>query len=172
MLSRIIVESFQNMYKAFPGSQWLGLYILTAKGPGSILGWRVMIPQDERHSQEKKKYIYIYTHTHMNISSVQLLSNLSKDVQLFVNPMDYSTPGFLVHHQLWNLLKLLSIKSVMPSNQLILCHPLLLLPSIFPSIRVFSKESVICIRWPKNWSFRFRISSSNEYSGLISFRAD
>jgi len=71
-----------------------------------------------------------------------------------------------------SLLKLISIKSVMPSNHLILCHPLLLLPSNFPSIRVFSNESVLCIRWPKYWSFSFRSSSSNEYSGLISFRID
>ena len=167
MLSRIIVESFQNMYKVFPGSQWLGLYILTAKGPGSILGWRIMIPQAERHSQEKKN-IYIYTHTHTNISSVQLLSH----VQLFVTPWTAACQASLPIISSQSLLKLLSIESVMPSNQLILCHPLLLLPSIFPSIRVFSKESVICIRWPKNWSFRFSISSSNEYSGLISFRAD
>ena len=69
-----------------------------------------------------------------------------------------------------NLLKLISIESVMPSNHLILCHPLLLLPSIFPSIRVFSSESVLRIRWPKYWSFSFSISPSNEYSGLISFR--
>ena len=71
-----------------------------------------------------------------------------------------------------SLLKLRSIKSVMPSNHLILCCPLLLLPSIFPSIRVFSNESALCIRWPKYWSFSFRISPSNEYSGLISFRMD
>ena len=71
-----------------------------------------------------------------------------------------------------SLLKLMSIKSVMPSNHLILCRPLLLLPSNFPSIRVFSKESVICIRWPKYWSFSLSISPSNEYSGLISFRMD
>ena len=71
-----------------------------------------------------------------------------------------------------SLLKLLSIESVMPSNRLILCHPLLLLPSVFPSIRVFSKESVLCIRWPKYWSFSFSISPSNEYSVLISFRMD
>ena len=70
------------------------------------------------------------------------------------------------------LLKLMSIKSVMPSSRLILCHLLLLLPSIFYSIRVFSKETVLCIRWPKDWSFRFTISPSNEYSGLISFRMD
>ena len=71
-----------------------------------------------------------------------------------------------------NLLKLMSIKLVMPSNHLILCQPLLLPPSIFPSVRVFSKESVICIRWPKYWSFRFSISPSNEYSGLVSSRID
>ena len=71
-----------------------------------------------------------------------------------------------------SLLKLMSIKSVMPSNHLILCHPLLLLPSIFPSIRVFCSESVLRIRWPKYWSFSFSISPSNEYSGLISFRID
>ena len=72
----------------------------------------------------------------------------------------------------WNLLKLMSIESVMPSNHLILCRPLLLPPSIFPSIRVFSNESVLHIRWPKYWSFSFSISPSNEYSGLNSFRID
>ena len=87
--------------------------------------------------------------------------------------MDSSTPVFPVHHQLSrSLLKLMSIKSVMPSNCLILCHPLLLLPSIFPSIRVFSNESDIPIRGPKYWSFSFSISPSNEHSGLISFRMD
>ena len=83
--------------------------------------------------------------------------------------MNSSTPGFLVHHQLPSSLKLMSIESVMPSNHLILCHPLLFLPSIFPSIRVFSKESVLHIRWQ---NFSLSISSSNEYSGLISFRID
>ena len=72
----------------------------------------------------------------------------------------------------WSLLKLMSIESVMPSNHLILCHTLLFLPSIFPSIRGFSNESVLCIRWPKYWSFSFSISPANEYSGLISFRMD
>ena len=72
----------------------------------------------------------------------------------------------------WSLLKLMSIESVMPSHHLILCHPLLLLPSIFPSIQVFSNELVLCIRWPKYWSFSFSTSPSNEYSGLISFRID
>ena len=86
--------------------------------------------------------------------------------------MDCSTPGCPVHHQLWSLLKLMSIESVMPSNHLILCRPLLLLPSIFPSIRVFSNESVLRIRWPKYCSFSFSTSPSNEYSGPISFRMD
>ena len=72
----------------------------------------------------------------------------------------------------WSLLKLMSIDSVRPCNHLILCHPLLLLPSIFPSIRVFASDSVLCIRWPKYWSFSFSISPSNDYSGLISFRTD
>ena len=71
-----------------------------------------------------------------------------------------------------SLLKLMSIESVISSNHLILCHPLLLLPSIFPSIRVFSNESVLCIRWPEYWSFSFSVSPSREYSGLISFRID
>ena len=83
--------------------------------------------------------------------------------------MDCSTPGFHVHHQLLELTQLMSIESVMPSNHLILCHPLLLPPSVFSSIRVFSNESVLCIRWPKYWSFSFSISPSYEYSGLISF---
>ena len=91
---------------------------------------------------------------------------------ILCDPMDCSMPGFPVHHQLPELLKLMSIESVMPSNHLILCHPLLLLPSILPSIRVFSNESALCIRWPKYWSFSFNISPSSEYSGLISFRMD
>ena len=86
--------------------------------------------------------------------------------------MDCSTPGFPVYHQLLELLKLMSIKSVMPSNHFILCCPLLLLPSIFPSIRGFSNESALCMRWPKSWSFSFNISPSNEHPGLTSFRMD
>ena len=84
--------------------------------------------------------------------------------------MDYSMPGLLSITNSQSLLKLMSIESVMPSNHLIFCRPLLLSPSIFPSIRVFSNESALCIRWPKYWSFSFNISPSNEHSGLISFR--
>ena len=82
------------------------------------------------------------------------------------------TPGPSILHYLWSLLKFMSIESVMPSNHLILFHPLFLLPLIFPSIRVFSKESALYIRWPKYWSFNFSISPSSEYSGLISFKID
>ena len=86
--------------------------------------------------------------------------------------MNCSRPGFPVHHQLPELTLTHVLASVMPSNHLILCGPLLLLPSIFLSIRVFSKESVLHIRWPKYWSFSLSISPSNEYSGLISFTTD
>ena len=88
------------------------------------------------------------------------------------NPMDCRTPGFPVLHYLLELLNFVSTESVMLSYHLILCHPLLFLPSIFPSIRVFSNESILRIRWPKHWSFSFSISPSNEYSGLISLRID
>jgi len=81
-------------------------------------------------------------------------------------------PGLPVYHQLPEFTKIMSIESVMPSNYLILCHPLLLLPSILPQIRVFSNDSALCIRWPKYWSFSFNISPSNEYSRLISFWID
>ena len=101
-------------------------------------------------------------------SSVQLLSC----VKLFAIPWTAAHQASLSITNSWSLLKLKSIKSVMPSNHLILCHPLLLLPSIFPSIRVFSKRSVLRITWPKYWNFSFSISPSNGYSGLISFRMD
>ena len=92
-------------------------------------------------------------------------------VQLFVTPGTTAhKAGFPVHHQLPEFTKLVSIESVMPSNHVILCHILLLLPSVFPSIMVFSNESVLHIRWPKFWSFSISIRTSNEYSGLISFR--
>ena len=98
-------------------------------------------------------------------------SSIAQSCLTLCDPMDGSMPGFPVHHQLPEFTQLMSIESVMPSNHLILCRPLLL-PSIFPSIRVFSNESALCIRWPKYWSFSFNISPSNEHSGLISFRMD
>ena len=99
---------------------------------------------------------------------VQLFSR----VQLFVTPWTAAHQASLSITNSRSLLKLMSIESVMPSNHLILCRPFLLPPSIFPSIWVFSKESVLCIRWPKYWRFRFSISPFNEYSWLISFRID
>ena len=99
-------------------------------------------------------------------------SSVVQSYPTLCDPMNRSMPGFPVHTNSWSLLKLISIESVMPSKHLILCHSPLLLPSIFPSIRVFSNESSLCIRWPKNWSFSFNISPSNEYSGLISFKMD
>ena len=96
-------------------------------------------------------------------------ASVSRPCLKLCNPMDCSMPGYPVHHNSQSLLKLMSFKSVMPSNQLILCCPLLLPPSIFPSIRVFS-ESALHIRWPKYWSFSFSNSSSNEYSRKIPWR--
>ena len=100
--------------------------------------------------------------------SVQLVSG----VQPFVTPWTAACQFSMSITNSWSLLKLMSTESVMPSNYLTLCQPLLLPPSIFPSIRVFSNESALRIRWPKYWSFNFHISPSNEYSGLISLRMD
>ena len=108
------------------------------------------------------------SNTFLQFSLVQLLSH----VQLFATPGTVACQASLSISNSQSLLKLMSIESVMPSNRLTLCHPLLLLPSIFPSIRVFSNESVLRIRWPKYWSISFSISSSNEYSELILFRID
>ena len=94
-------------------------------------------------------------------------SSVTQSCPTLCDPMNHSTPGLPVHHQLPE-----SIESVMPSSRLILCCPLLLLPSIFPSIRIFSNESALHIRWPKHWSISFSISPSSEYSGLICFRID
>ena len=111
----------------------------------------------------------------LQISRYQLSSQFNSVAQsclTLFDPMDYSTPGFPVHCNSWSLLKLMSIVSMMPSSHLVLCCPLLLLPSIFPSIRVFSNESALWIRLPKYWSFSFSISPSNEYLELISYRID
>ena len=94
-------------------------------------------------------------------------SSVTQSCPTLCDPMDCSTPGLPVHHHSQNLLKLMSIESVMPSSRLILHRLFLLPPSIFPSIRVFLNESALCIRWPNYWSFNFNISSSNEHSGLI-----
>ena len=113
----------------------------------------------------------------LNLSVPQnpyLFSSVTQSCPTLCDPMDCSTPGLPVLSitSSWRMLRFMSIESVMPSNHLILCHSLFLLPSNSPSIRVFSNESVLFIRWPKYYSFSFSISPSNEYSGLISFRMD
>ena len=125
---------------------------------GILISWAVWVLWQECHLLLLKDVI----------SSVQSLSH----VLLFVTPWTAACQASLSITNSRSLLKLTSIESVMPSNHLILCRPLLLLHSIFPSIRVFSNESALRIRWPKYWSFSFSISPSNEYSGLISFRID
>ncbi|XDC72732.1 hypothetical protein R6Z07F_003905 [Ovis aries] len=104
------------------------------------------------------------------VSCVQF-SSVAQSCRTLCNPMNRSTPGLPVHHQLPEF-KLTSIESVMPSSHLIICRPLLLLPPIPPSIRVFSNESTLCMRWPKYWSFSFSIIPSKEHPGLISFKMD
>ena len=113
-------------------------------------------------------YDKIYHFNYFQFSSVQSLSH----VQPFATPRTAACQASLFITNSWSLFKLMAIKSVIPSNHLILCYPFLLLPSIFASIRVFSNESVLPIRWPKYWSFSFSISPSNEYSGLIFFIID
>ena len=130
----------------------------------------VFVPIPKKDNAKELAYyhtIVLISHA-SKISSVQLLSWL----QLFAIPRTATHQASLSITNSWSLLKFMCITSVLPSNHLILCHPLFLLLSIFPSIRVFSNESVLCIRCPKYWSFRFNISPSNEYSGLISFRID
>ena len=118
-----------------------------------IVGWHILLPIN----------IYFWR----GVVDVQLLSHVS----LFAMPSTAACQASLSFTISWSLLRFMSIELVMPSNHLFLCHPLLL-PSIFPSIRVFSNESVLCIRWPEYWSVSFIISPSHEYSGLISCRID
>ena len=113
----------------------------------------------------RPSFINIY---HLQFSSVQLLSH----VRLFATPWIAACQASLCITNSWSSPKLMSIESVMPSSHLILCCSLPLLPSIFPSIRVFSNESTLCMRWPKYWSFNYSISPSNEHIGLVSFRMD
>ena len=108
----------------------------------------------------------------ITMQSAFQFSSVTQSCPTLCDPMNRSTPGLPVHHQLLDAPKPMSIEVVMPFNHLILCHLLLFLPSIFPSIRVFSNESALHIRWPKYWSFSFNSSPSNEHSGLISFRMD
>ena len=119
----------------------------------------------------KLKSLYCITSSVLVVLSFQF-SSIVQSCPTLCETMDYSTLGLPVHQQLLELAQVMPIRSVMSSNHLILCHPLLLLPSIIPSIRVFSNEAALRIRWPKYWSFSFSISPSNEHPGLISFRMD
>ena len=116
-------------------------------------------------------YFYLYSPA-VSFSTIFCSVQLLSCVQLFVTPWTTAHQASLSITNTWSPPKPMSIESVMPSNHLILCHPFLLLLSIFPSIRVFSNESTLCIRWPKCWSFSFNISPSNEHPGLICFRMD
>ena len=153
----------QILHEVFPGFIGSGLFLRVV----CVWGWKILIIQLLRLS------ICILANLTLQMSSVQFSSVQSlSHVWVFVTPR--TTTGwaslFITNSQ--SLLKLTFIEMVMPSNHLILSHPLLFPVSTFPSIRVFSNESVLCIRWPKYWSFSFSISPFNEYSGLISFRID
>ena len=122
------------------------------------------------HKQKVPQHYVIF---YFMLSTLTVISFQSLScVQLLVTPWTAARQASLSITNSWSLLKLMSIESVMPSSHLILCHPLLLLPSVFPSISVFSSESALRIRWTKYWSFSFSISPSSEYLGLISFRMD
>ena len=133
---------------------------------GSVVAWG----REEGTAKDMRELIGVMDRFFnlIQFSSIQSLNH----VQLFVTPWTAARQASLSITNSWSLLKLMSIESVMPSNHLILCRPLLLPPSIFPNIRVFSNEPVLCIRWPKYWSFSFNSSPSSEHSGLISFRMD
>ena len=149
---------------------------LKAASPPSSLpcppSWGSYQPSSWPRMRSPSTWVILLSCSHLlervfeQFSSVQSLSS----VWLFVTPWTAACQASLSITNSWSLLKLMSIDSVMPSNHLILCRPLLLLPSVFPSIRVFSKKSALSIRWPKYWSFSFNISPSNEYLGVISFR--
>ena len=137
------------------------------------LAWTVTFRKEMvvHTSLQKQQPVQLSNHAGTNATASSSVQSLSP-VQLFATPWTAARQVSLSITNSQSLFKLMSIESVMPSNHLILCRPVLLLPSIFPSIRVFSNESVLHIRWPKFQSFSFTISPSNEYSGLISFRMD
>ena len=150
-------------------SDWQGVFL---KRHSITISWEERSPGKVHYGLWLFKTLSVKTATYEQeegqVSSVQSLSR----VQLLATPWTTAHQASLSITNSRSLLKLMSTETVMPSNHLILCHPLLLLPSIFPSSRVFSNESALRIRWPKDWSFSFNISPSNEYSGLISFRMD
>ena len=142
--------------------RWQPTRLPRSRGPHKALPGGKKTVMTSHHIQNKSQYPY------NGFSSVQSLSH----IRLFATPWTAAHQASLSITNFWSLLILMSVSSVMPSNHLTVCCRLLLLPSIFPSTRVFSSESVLSIRWPKYWSFSFNISPSNEYSGLFSFRMD
>ena len=134
--------------------------------------WRCSALRVIREMQIKTKMRFDLTLGRMTIISSVQFSSVAQSCPTLCNPMNRSTPGLPVHHQLPEFTQTQSIESVMPSSHLILCRPLLLLPPIPPSIRVFSNESTLCMRWPKYWSFSFSIIPFKEHPGLISLRMD
>ena len=160
----MIFSEFPSLFQVFPSAPSLSnssFIFLWGNYPLPVKNFVLSV----RHDVPLKKILYIVPVSKISCSVAQLCLTL-------YNPMDCSTPGFPLPFTIsWSLLKLMYIELMMSSNHLILCHSLLL-PSIFPSIRVFSKELVLHISWPKYWSFSFSISPSSEYSGLITFRMD
>ena len=136
--------------------------------------WRISSLSPPPYNQKHFSLIVTmgtWSHSWRRISNIVVVHSVYR-VQLFASPWTaafQASPSFTISQ---SLLKFMSIESVVPSNRLTLCHPILLLPSIFPNIRIFSDESALCIRWPKYWSFSFSLSPPNEYSGLISFGID
>ena len=150
-------------FKFYP---WVGKIPWRREWQLRILAWRIPKESKPGGLQSQSRTLSDLAHTHRTLQfSRSVVSNS-------VTPWTVACQASLFITNSWSLFQLMSIESVMPSNHLILCRPLLLLPSIFPSIRVFSNEQVLCIRGPKYWSFSFSITPSNEYSGLISFRMD
>ena len=141
----------------------------------NILNFTILFPRYTLNSSREEQFMDSYIRLSGLTALIQIwyqFSSVAQSCLILCDPMDCSTPGLPVHHQLPEFTQTHAHWAVMPSNHLILCRPLLLLPSIFPSIRIFSNESALHIRWPKYWSFSFIISPSNEHPGLISFRID
>ena len=170
--STAVQNSFAATPASFPGAvqplSWMSQAGIASPSHGrKLVCLRNYAPGSEAVEQGRTRLLKMKMYG-FQFSSVQSLSR----VRLFVTPWTAACQASLSITNSWSLPILMSNKSVMPSNHLMLCHPLLLLPSVFPSIRVFSNESALRIRWPKYWSLSFSISPSNEYSGLISFRMD
>ena len=155
---------------SLPGSSIHGIF------QARVLEWGAIAfsAHESRMYFNKEDVVHIYNGIFNSVSSITQSWSIAQSCLTLCDPMDCSMPGLPVYHQLPELAQthVQSIQWVMSSNHLILCCTLFLPPSIFPSIRVFSKASVLCIRWPKHWSFGCNISPYNEYSGLISFRMD